>query len=69
MAYGLKKELSMIIRQLEAQGWSVSHTASGHWKAMPPGGKGVIFLSSTPSDPRSLKNMKAQLRRGGAKLK
>lgn len=68
MAYGSRKELRHIIDQLEEQGWKLSLTGGNHYKCVSPTGK-VVFMPSTPGEGRSLKNMKAQLRRAGAKLK
>ena len=64
-----KKDIQEIIRQLEAQGWVVTASrGSGHWRCEAPGGRGIVFMSATPSDYRSLRNTKGHLRRLGAKL-
>jgi hypothetical protein len=41
-----------------------------HWIARPPagGGGGQIVVSATPSDERSVKNLRAALRRAGMDL-
>lgn len=65
-----------LIVQLEAQGWTVSHTHKTHWKAVPPPGlvgrdgtpAALVFLPFTPSDYRALKNCRSLLRRQGADL-
>lgn len=68
MAYGTRKEMSQIIQQLEDQGWTVTLTRGNHYKMVSPTGA-VQFQPSTPGEGRALKNIKAQLRRAGAKLK
>ena len=52
------------LRQLLAQepGWVVSPTRSGHWKLIAPSGA-IVFTSGTPSDHRTLKNLRAQMHR------
>lgn len=62
-----KKDTKDIIRQLEAQGWTVKLTRrNSHWKAMAPDGKGMVFFPGTPGGARSLANTKAELRKIGA---
>jgi len=66
-----KKDIQDVIRQLEAQGWVVTQAGKRncHWRCQAPDGRGLVFMSSSPSDRRSLLNAKAQLRRLGANLK
>lgn len=52
-----------IVRDLIADGWQVRHTNGGHLQARHPAASGLLHLSSTPSDPRSEKNARAQARR------
>jgi predicted RNA binding protein YcfA (HicA-like mRNA interferase family) len=47
-------------------GWTVTHTRSGHLRWRSPDGV-TVFTPSTPSDHRSSKNSRAQLRRAGLK--
>ena len=64
-----KQEIQRIIGLLEAQGWTVTQgRKSTHWKCVAPGGAGIVFMPSTPSDTRSLKNTVGHLRRLGAKV-
>lgn len=46
------------------QGWTVEKTGGGHWKFKPPTGPFVIAPSS-PSDHRSVLNLRSELRRKG----
>lgn len=59
---GLKKEVQAVVRDAAADGWKASLTASGHIKLELPG-LSPVFMSRTPSDPRSLKNARSELRR------
>lgn len=64
-------DIRAIIRQLENKrlnpGWRVQQTKSSHYVALGPNGQRVS-MPSTPSDHRSVKNVKAKLRRAGARV-
>lgn len=64
----MKREVKVVVRSLVAQGWTVTMTRNGHYRATPPTGGMPIFFGSTPSDYRGLRNTKALLRRNGALL-
>lgn len=53
-----------MVKEAESQGWQVLYTNGGHYKWIPPSGK-FFFSASTPSDPRSIKNIKRDLRVNG----
>lgn len=55
------------IRIATERGWTVSPTKKGHIKFTAPNGA-IIVTSSTPSDHRSWKNLRGQLRRNGLPL-
>jgi DNA-binding MarR family transcriptional regulator len=58
------KDISDLIAVVrKTPGWSVEKR-SGHWHIHSPEGKRVI-MSSTPSDPRSMLNSRADLRKAG----
>jgi len=59
-----KKEIIVLIKQAEQQGWRVSMAPGGHYKWMAPNGK-LFFTSQTPSDHRALQNIKRDLRVNG----
>lgn len=64
----MKKDVREIVDRLEAQGWRVVK-GKKHLKAYPPDkDKPMVTIPGTPGDQRSLKNLKAQLRRSGADL-
>ena len=58
------KDVRQLIKKLEAQGFDVTPTKSNHWLVKKNGTR-VTTLPGTPSDPRSLKNCIAALKRHG----
>ena len=62
----MQKDLKQLVRLYEQHGWSVDPTNGGHLRFRGPLGE-LVFASSTPSDWRSVANLKAQLRRSSAK--
>ncbi|MET9833798.1 hypothetical protein ABZ508_10550 [Streptomyces lavendulocolor] len=58
------KDVRQLIKKLEAQGFEVTRTKGGHW-LVKKGSVRVTTLPGTPSDPRSLKNCIAALKRHG----
>ncbi|MFD8732341.1 hypothetical protein [Streptomyces sp. NPDC059611] len=59
-----KKDVRQLIKKVEAQGFEATKTKRGHW-LVKKGGVRVTTLPGTPSDPRSLKNCIADLKRHG----
>ena len=69
MSNSNKKDIQDIISKLEEQGWTVTQSrGNSHWKCVAPGGVGLVFMPSSPSDSRSLRNTVSHLRRLGAQL-
>ena len=64
-----KKETKEIIREAEKQGWRVEPTKKGHIRFYAPDGVNVVHAAGTPSDPRAIANLVAQLRRYGFRWK
>lgn len=62
-------QLSEILAQLDAQGFTWRRTSKGHVMVYAPDGRSVATLPGTPSDYRSLKNAIAALRRAGFEWK
>jgi ABC-type sulfate transport system permease component len=60
----MHKELAKLMKLALRQGWRVELTRKCHIKFYVPNA-GIIVASSTPSDPRSIKNLRSQLRAGG----
>lgn len=59
-----KKDLQLLVKQAEEQGFKVTLTNGGHYKWTAP--SGVFFFSaSSPSDARVLKNITRDLRING----
>lgn len=53
----------MIVEWLEGEGWIVQYRRSGHYCGVSPDGQEKVFFSSTPSDPRAVKNIEAKIKR------
>lgn len=61
-----RKDTDRLVRDLRSEGWAVTKTKGGHWRAKPPRCEHrIVVFGSTPSDRRSLANTKADLRRSG----
>lgn len=59
-----RKVLRPLLRDLIAQGWTLSLTGGGHIRAVSPTGD-AVFMPLTPSDGRAIHNMLPRLRRAG----
>jgi hypothetical protein len=64
---GLNKDLKKIFRQAEQRDWIVRRRRSGHYLLQGPRGQ-KVFCPATPSDHRSLKNLKSHLSKAGLDL-
>jgi hypothetical protein len=53
------KEVAQLIRELRRKGWEVTPTRSDHWRARL--GEHCVYFASTPSDHRSLRNVRARI--------
>jgi hypothetical protein len=62
----VRKDIRALAKLLERQGWTVE--IRDHVKWIPPDGVDPVFSGSTPSDHRAMRNIRAKLRRRGAKL-
>jgi hypothetical protein len=60
----LRKDMNILIGQVEAAGWGVEKNKNGHYRWTNPNGD-FFFSSSTPSDWRVLMKIKHDLRRLG----
>lgn len=58
-----RRETLTLVRQLEDSGATVTWTRSNHLRVQKGGA--LVFLASTPSDARSIRNSRALLRREG----
>lgn len=58
------KELTLIMKQAEAQGFTISLTNGGHYKWTSPTGA-FMYTSQTPSDVRAFHRIRSDLRRLG----
>jgi hypothetical protein len=61
------KDMKRLVRDLGRQGWEVTLSGSGHYRAKPPSKeKRIVFFPCTPSaGRRSMENTVASLRREG----
>ena len=59
------KSLRPIVKKARKQGWEVSVTKKSHVRFVPPGGGAAVIASGSASDSRSIKNLRARLRRSG----
>lgn len=63
------KDVKDLIREIEADGGLVTMTQSGHWKVVNPATGRRIRIPATPSDHRSLLNVRSRLRKIGLLLR
>jgi predicted RNA binding protein YcfA (HicA-like mRNA interferase family) len=61
-AAAMRRDLARLLREARGRGWRVERTARSHWRLRHPSGD-VVVASGTPSCPRSLRNVAADLRR------
>lgn len=62
---GISKDLLKLARAAKKQGWRVEPGRSGHLRWIPPNGKTWVASSKTTSDKRSIRNVRAALRKRG----
>lgn len=62
MTYSGNKEINKLLQNLARDGWDIHRAGSGHYKVSRKGGPWCCVPFS-PSDPRSVKNVRARLRR------
>jgi len=63
----MKKDIAKLLRQLRKDGWAVK-LGSKHWDVRPPGAPHIkVVIPVSPSDYRTLLNVRADLRRALAK--
>lgn len=55
------KSLRPIVDEALREGWEVTHTKNGHLRFAHPCGA-LVFGASTPSDHRTVKNLRGHLR-------
>lgn len=68
MSAARKKMLKRLIETARDSGWRVEKRKCNHWGFFPANGNySPIFTGGTPTDYRSVANLKAQLRRAGLK--
>lgn len=63
------KEIKDLIREIERAGGVVTMTKGGHWKVVNPTTRQCLRMPATPSDHRSLLNIRSRLRKIGLPLR
>ena len=58
----MSKEVRQFIRRAKKDGWEIIKTLNGHFRMTKPGSD-IVFVSSTPGDRRSLRNVERDMRR------
>ena len=65
----MRKDVKRMVRCAEKAGWSVRRRPGAtHVQLMSPDGVTIVTVESTPSDPRSIRNTAARLRRAGVSV-
>lgn len=57
----VKKDTEQYLAQLKREGYKVEDTRGGHTRITHPEMDGMVHSSGTPSDHRSLKNLKSEV--------
>ena len=60
-----KKEMAYLMNRLQRAGHRIEQRGSGHYMVKHSNGKGMVTVSSTPSDRRAYKNMLSDFKRQG----
>lgn len=63
----MKKDWKRFLKEVEAAGCEIETTNGGHVRIKTPT-EGLVFAPSTPSDYRSLANIRSVLRRKGVAI-
>lgn len=58
----MKRDLHRELEGARRRGWSVERTRGSHWRLKHPAGA-LVITAGTPSCPRSLANLRTDLRR------
>lgn len=68
----MHKDYRQLVKKAQKQGWKLvkekGKGQNGHPRLVPPDGGDYIVIPSSPSDWRSVKNTRAELRRAGLKV-
>nr|WSX25642.1 hypothetical protein OG690_38525 [Streptomyces tubercidicus] len=63
----MNRDIQDILKRVKKQGFAVRMNAKRHYRVTSPGGD-TVTVPSTPSDQRSVKNVRSKLRKIGAVL-
>ncbi len=58
------KDYESLFKEAERQGWVIQRTKKNHFRLLCPSecGQHIVVASSTPSDHRSLRNVRSRMR-------
>ena len=59
----MKRDLDRLLADARRRGWVVTRTGGQHWRLRHDATGALLFTGSTPSCPRALSNLAANLRR------
>ena len=62
VSVGMAREVKAILKVLQREGCTVKTTGGGHWRVSRTGCQSIT-IAKTPSDGRTLKNIRADVRR------
>ena len=63
----MKRDLRRLLAEARSRGWLVERTRSSHWRLLHPSGA-LLITGTTPSCPRALRNLMADMRRAERKI-
>lgn len=63
----MKRDVQDILALVKAKGCEVTLTRNGHYKVLVPGG-GLVVVPRTPSDWRSIRNIRSDFRKAGVDI-
>lgn len=61
----MNKDLKILIKKLESQGWTIKRTKRGMYAVPPDKALPMVMIHLTANGSRSWENMMAQLKRSG----
>lgn len=64
----MNKDTKKILAAVRKAGWRVERTGGQHYKLKSICGQHIVIVSGTPSDRRSVNNLRAKLKRCGVEL-
>lgn len=63
----MKRDLARLLTAARTRGWLVERTRGSHWRLLHPSGA-LLITGTTPSCPRALRNLAADMRRAERRI-